>query len=135
MPKWELPDPRQYPYDMVVYALPTIDGQPLTDSQEVAAVCDDEVRGIGRWVSWGDTRYMVLRIYSYFNAKGPYSEMNPLDPMYPYDMTEARPERFVIRLYDHDTQTLYELPDTIDFDGEAHGSLSALYPLNFKSGD
>ncbi len=130
MPEWQI-DPDQWAYDMVVYAQPTYKGQPLTGSQIVAAFCGDEVRGVGEWIAVDGKPFLCLRIYSRFNPAGPFdSELNPQDPLYPYDGIVA-PERMCFRLYDRKTQELVQLPDSLTFDGEAHGTLSQPYPLDF----
>ena len=130
LPLWAVLDIDGYPYDMVVYANPTLNGQPLTDRQSVAAFCGDEVRGVGEWREWAGIRYMQLRIYSRYNPRSPYSTVNPQDPLYPYD-AETDTEQFVFRLCDYETHQVYSLPGTMLFDGEAHGSLSHLYEMRF----
>jgi hypothetical protein len=129
MAPWAV-DPDFYAYDMVVYANPTFNGQPLT-TQTVGAFCGNEVRGVGEWRTHGDLLYMSIRIYSRYNPHGPYSNMNPQDPMYPDEPVEPA-ETITFRLYDHTTRTIVELPETLTFDGETHGTLSNLYPMNFK---
>lgn len=133
MPRWENLELRGYAYDMVVYANPTCDGLSLNSRQEVAAFCGNEIRGVGRWMESNGIQYMVLRIYSRYNPYGPYNpEYNPQDPEYPYDL-EVEPEEITFKLYDHSNQNMIEFPQTLLFDGEAHGSLSELFELNFKS--
>lgn len=127
---WEV-DAGEYAYDMVLYAHATLDGKPLVeDRQLVGAFCGKELRGVGQMRQQQDISYMVLRIYSHFSPHAPYGELNPQDPLYPYD-GERDAEQFVLRLFDRDTHSLYELPEKITFDGEAHGTLSNLFPLAF----
>ena len=131
LPRWMVVDAENYPYDMVVYANPSFDGQPLTTRQDVAVFCDQEIRGIGEWKEWNGVRYMRFRIYSRYNPFGPFdNDKNPQDPLYPFE-PEEQPEKFVFRIYDHQTHQLHESPDTLTFDGEAHGTLSSLYELKF----
>lgn len=120
----------EYLYDMLLYCHITVGGQPLQPHQHVAAFCGNEVRGVARLQQQHGISYHVMRIFSYRNPEGPFTDVNPQDPLYPYDDPQ-QPERFVVRLYDERTQQFAELPDTIVFDGETHGTLSSLYPLHF----
>ncbi|MBQ9357775.1 MAG: hypothetical protein IJT98_10880 [Prevotella sp.] len=127
---WEV-NAGEYAYDMVLYANATLGGKPVVEGRQfVGAFCGKELRGVGQMRQQQDISYMVLRIYSHFSPYTPYGGLNPQDPLYPYD-GERDAEQFVLRLYDRDTHTFYQLPNTITFDGEAHGTLSNLYPLEF----
>lgn len=121
-----------YAYDMIMYLNVTVDGQPLEPHQLMAAFCDDEVRGVAQLRETNGIRYVMLRIYSHNNPQGPFDpQMNPQDPLYPNDEEQA-PERFILRVYDRQTLRMYESPEVITFDGETHGTLSNLIPLNFE---
>lgn len=131
MPQWQVDDTQGYAFDMVVYARVTRDGQPLNDRQVVAAFCGKEVRAVGERRRVGDIDFTLFRIYSRYNPLGPFNpDWNPQDPVYPYE-PEEQPEAIEFRLYDHATQEMLTAGHTITFDGEAHGTLSNLYEINF----
>lgn len=131
MPYWGVDMNRGYAFDMMVYAHPTLQGQPLGSEHVVAAFCGDEVRGVGEWREEKDIEFMRFRIYSRLNPDAPFDpELKPQDPQYPDEPVET-PEKIVFRLYDHKRHEVYELPDTLLFDGETHGTLSGLYEMKF----
>lgn len=93
-----------YPYSMVLYCQVNIDGVPISDNLEMAALsADDEVRGRAQLLQDGQTSYICLRIYS-------NSPAGDLIHLYCYDHTRVQR----IRLTDQ----------PIIFDGETHGTLS-----------
>ncbi len=104
-------NPKDYPYDMVIYADVTIHGKKYTaddeDSLIIAAYNDYELRGIGKMRSANGKPYMELRIWS------PFEYGDWIDLMCIY---RGRP---LIELF----------PGHLRFDGETHGTLSNLYPL------
>lgn len=96
-------------YDMVVYAAvdPSID----PETSELAAFCGNELCGRGvRRTDHGVT-YTVFRIYS--------AMMDTEDYKVP----------ITFRCHLRNEGRVVQFPDTIYFDGEAHGSLSNLYQL------
>lgn len=106
-----------YPYDQVFYARVTVDGKQITTSNDesviIAAFVGDEVRGVAytTYIQRNDkiVFYTLLRVWSP-NPKG--DEMHIVC----YSPKQAR---------------LIELPNTITFDGESHGTLKNLYPMDF----
>ena len=104
-------NPKQYPYDMVIYADVTIHGHHYTKADEdsliIAAYVRDELRGIGKMRQWKGRDYIEIRIWSPIRNGGDIS----LRCIY---RGQGRVELF---------------PDKFEFDGEAHGTLSDLYPL------
>ena len=123
--EWYMPNTNYYPFDMVVNADITVGGQPLTQNMQVGAFVDDELRGLGMQRTFFGVTYTELRIYSPLNPFGPNENTDPLSP----DADPDDPEKVVIRIYDHDTRTMYESPDTLTFDGMTHGYPSNLYPI------
>ncbi|MBQ8711347.1 MAG: Ig domain-containing protein [Prevotella sp.] len=127
--EWGEIDPKRYPFDMVVYADITVDGQPLNDQQAVGAFVDNELRGVGVSREFHNIKCTELRIYSPLNPHGPYTDLNPQDPLYPDD-TPYDLEKVVFRVYDREQHHMYECPDPLIFDGEAHGHPSNLYKIS-----
>lgn len=104
-------NPKSYPYDMVIYADVSIHGHQYTAADEdsiiIGAYIGDELRGIGKMRQWQGRDYMEIRIWSPVRNGGDISL------------------RCIYR-----GRALVELfPDAFEFDGEAHGTLSQLYPL------
>lgn len=104
-------NPRQYPYDMVIYADVTIHGKKYTKDDEeqmiIAAYYETELRGIGKMRQWQGRDYLELRIWS------PFEYGDFIDLMCIYR------GRALVELF----------PDQMVFDGMTHGTLSNLYPL------
>lgn len=114
-----------YPFDMVVNADITVNGQPLTESMQVGAFVEDQLRGIGAQREFFGVKYTEIRVYSNLKPYGPNENTDPLTP-------EAEPdtsEKVFIRVYDHDNHTMYESTNTIVFDGMTHGYPSDLYRI------
>ncbi|MBO4811450.1 MAG: hypothetical protein J5552_07775 [Prevotella sp.] len=105
-------NPKNYPYDMVIYADVTIHGHPYTKADEdsliVAAYVNNELRGIGKMREWKGRPYMELRLWNN-NA-----ESNDLVELRCYYRGRGLAEIF---------------PTYYFFDGDAHGSLSHLEKL------
>lgn len=127
--EWGQINPMLYPFDMVVYADITVNGQPLKEGMQVGAFVDNELRGAGVQREFHSVKCTELRIYSSLNPHGPYSELNPQNPLYPDD-TPFEPEKVVFRVYDREQHHLYECPDSLIFDGETHGHPSNLYKIS-----
>lgn len=104
-------NPYQYPYDMLIYADVNIHGHHYTaadeDSLIIAAYVDNELRGIGKMMEWQGMSYMEIRVWSPVR----YGEEVRLHCYY---RGQGLAERF---------------PDVFEFDGNAYGTLSNLYPL------
>ena len=129
--EWGQIDPMRYPFDMVVYADITVDGQPLKEGMEVGAFVGRELRGFGVQRKSFGVNYTELRIYSMLNPYTPFTDLNRQDPLNPYE-EEMDPEKVIIRPYDRETHTIYESTDTIIFDGLTHGYPSDLYSIELK---
>ena len=54
----------KYPYDMVIYANITIDGEPLGDDVYVGAFIGDELRGVAKKLEWNGHPYTLIRVWS-----------------------------------------------------------------------
>ncbi len=110
LPKMYL-NPYQYPYDMIIYADVNVHGHHYTkddeDSLIIAAYVDNDLRGIGKMMEWQGMSYMEIRVWSPIR----YGEEVRLHCYY---NRQALVERF---------------PDVFEFDGNAVGTLSDLYPL------
>lgn len=104
--EWEV-IPRFYQYDMVVYAQVSVEGESLNEDMEISAMCGGEVRGKGVVRTVNGITYLELRIYSN-NPSGEQIEF------YCHHLKRERTMKF---------------PQTLTFDGEAHGTLNNLYQL------
>jgi len=62
-PRW-YDNPHRYPYDMVIYANITIDGEPIGDNVFVGAFINNELRGVARTTELNGHRYTVIRVWS-----------------------------------------------------------------------
>ena len=104
--------PKQYPYDMVIYADVTILGHHYTaadeDSLIIAAYINEELRGIGKMKEWNNIPYMEIRIWHHS----------------PEDI-----EPVTLTCYWRGQARIQDFDDFFQFDGQTHGSLSDLYPL------
>jgi hypothetical protein len=109
IPRWEL-HTGGYPYDMVIYADVKVHGEQPSDDMLIGAVCDGELRGIGVKQNSNGISYMLIRVWSPFE----YGD--------------------IIRIgcYRRGRAVIEYFPDEFTFDGEAHGTLSNLYPLVIK---
>jgi hypothetical protein len=107
IPRWQL-SVDNYPYDMVIYADVQVHGQQPDETMTIGALCDDELRGIGEMRTSNGISYMVIRVWSPFE----YGD--------------------IIRIgcYKQGNAIIEYFPDEFIFDGEAHGTLSNLYPLH-----
>ncbi len=121
---WYMPE-NYYPFDMVVNADITVNGQPLSENMQVAAFVDKELRSIGVQRTFFGVTYTELRVYSPLKPYGPDENKDPLSP----EAEPDDPEKVVFRIYDRDAQTMYESPDTLIFDGMTHGFPSSLYRI------
>lgn len=99
-----------YPYDMVVYADVRIDGKVPNEDLVLVAMNDKELRGYGKVRTERGITYTYIRIWS----------------------PKAYGDKITFFCYDHSTVHLQQLPYTITFDGESHGTLSNLVPIYNK---
>lgn len=113
MKRWES-TAREYPYEMLVYADVTVHNIPFNpETMILGAFVDDEMRGAGELMEWKGRRYVRFRIGSelpFYDPDGIEETVN----FCVYYRQELRFETF---------------PQTILYDGEAHGSLSNLFTL------
>ena len=104
--------PKEYPYDMVIYARVTILGKEYTKADEdsiiVAAYINGELRGIGKMREWNNIHYMEIRVWHY---------------------TSNDIENVTFRCYWRGKAHVQDFDVFLRFDGESHGSLSNLFPL------
>lgn len=152
--RWEIPE-RVYPYETVIYARVTVKGKPVEPHMIVAAFCEGEVRAFGQSFEHRGVSYMRFRVGSTLPylpeeeepsfAPGiisdPESPDDPEDPENPEDLDEdddddgpyePYQERIYFRLYDPRLYDLHLCGSSLYFDGEAHGTLSNLYQIDFK---
>lgn len=105
-----------FPYEMMLYANVTLHGTPLTVANQedviIAAYVDKDLRGIGQMRQNHGIDYFQMRIGAY------------------------RPAGDTVRLrcYYRGKALAEWFPQTLTFDGEAHGTLSALLPLTIDDG-
>lgn len=96
-----------YRYDMVVYARMILGGQPLPTDVKVAAMCGDEIRGVGIRRNRQGIEYMEIRVYS----NSPLGE--------------------TIRFVAYKPGTgIVNFTRTLSFDEETHGTLSNLLVIS-----
>lgn len=96
-----------YRYDMVVYARMILGGQPLPTDVKVAAMCGDEIRGVGIRRNRQGIEYMEIRVYS----NSPLGE--------------------TIRFVAYKSGTgIVNFTRTLSFDEETHGTLSNLLVIS-----
>lgn len=125
--EWGQINPMLYPFDMVVYADITVNGQPLKEGMEVAAFVGSQIRGYGVQRKFLTVECTELRIYSQLKPYGPNENQYPLET----NTEPLSPEKIVFRAYDRANHTMYESSDTLIFDGETHGHPSNLYKISF----
>lgn len=114
MPRWE-PTVRQYPYEMLVYAEVTVHGLPFNpETMILGAFVDDEMRGSGELMTWKGRQYVRIRVGS---------DISYVDP-------NGVNETVSFRVYLKQQLRFEEFPQTLDFDGEAHGTLTNLYKIS-----
>ena len=105
---------REYPYEMMVYANVTVHGQPYNpETMILGAFVDDEMRGVGEFMEWKGQQYVRFRVGSDL----------------PYYDPEGIEETVSFRVYYRRELRFEEFPQTIEYDGEAHGTLSDLFTL------
>lgn len=97
--RWDTAVFDDYQYDMVVYADVDIQGFHNSDSVMIGAFYGEELRGVGRLMTWNDNAYTAIRIY------------------------HNRPNggKFTFRYYIPSSQEAGTCDYTVNFDGEAHG--------------
>ena len=106
LPIWHI-IPENYPRDMVVYARMILGGQPLPTDVKVAAMCGDEIRGVGIRRNRQGIEYMEIRVYS----NSPLGE--------------------TIRFVAYKPGTgIVNFTRTLSFDEETHGTLSNLLVIS-----
>ena len=136
-----VPEHRVWPYETVFYAHVTVAGQPPTENMEVGAFVGNECRAIGQMRSSLGVNYWRFRVGSTFVFGNSELNWDDIDDMDEEETDEDDDEddeegyiyreRITFRCYDRLNKRLYICPTRVDFDGEAHGSLSDLYVINF----
>lgn len=105
---------REYPYEMMVYATVTVHGQPFNpETMMLGAFVDDEMRGAGELMEWKGQQYVRFRVGS---------DISYYDP-------DGLDETVTFRVYYRQELRYETFPQTIGFDGEAHGTLSSLFEI------
>lgn len=113
MKRWES-TVRDYPYEMMVYADVDVHGHSFNpETMIIGAFVDDEMRGVGEFMNWKGRQYMRIRVGS---------EMPFYDP-------EGIEETVTFRVYNRQELRFESFPQSIRYDGEAHGTLSNLFKL------
>lgn len=101
MPRWQV-SPYSYPDEMFVFAKVNIHGQEPDNDMMVAALINDEVRGVGQWLTVGNYRCMVFRILN-----------NGVDEV---------PDRVDFACYNRKTFRVEYFKQWLTYDGETHGT-------------
>lgn len=57
-------NPHKYPYDTVIYADITLDGEPIDDDIFVGAFWNDELRGVAKKIESQGRKYTIIRVWS-----------------------------------------------------------------------
>ncbi len=128
MAPWVPDADKDYPYDMVVYADVTLEGEPFDpETMVLAAFVGNECRGVGVMRRAFGIDYMELRIGSELGRV----EVIPDDEEDEEGIIYDGSERVTIRLYHRKEHLVYDYDKRIVFDEETHGTLSDLYPLEF----
>jgi hypothetical protein len=122
LPVWA-PSEEGYPYETIVYADVTVKGRPMDGDMVVAAICSNEVRGVGTIIEQHGHRYMVFRVGSISN--GEEADDDDDEPH------EVQKEYFSFQCYDRRSHWLYRGTTSIVFDGEMHGTPTNPVRLNF----
>lgn len=136
---WQI-TPWEYPRDMVIYAKVTIHGSPADESTIVAAFCGDELRGVGEIKETNGIRYMVIRVYSPYpygddtiSSTPSESSGNSNDGDEDVEETEEPiVETITFKCFNRKRAEIEVFPNSLIFDGEAHGTLSSLYPMTIE---
>ncbi len=116
MRRWE-DTSRLYPYEMVVYASVSVNGQAFDpETMMVGAFVNDEMRGIGTLEQWKDHSYVRFRVGSHLRYFDPEGICETVD----------------FRVYYRQELRYKKFPQTLDFDGETHGTLSDLFTLKIE---
>ena len=101
MPRWQV-SPYSYPDEMFVFAKVSVDGKEPDGDMMVAALINDEVRGVGQWLTVGSYRCMVFRILN-----------NGVDEV---------PDRVDFACYNRTTFRVEYFKQWLTYDGETHGT-------------
>lgn len=113
MRRWE-DRSRDYPYEMMVYADVNVHGKSFDpETMMLGAFVDDEIRGAGELMKAKDCSFVRFRVGSSLSR---YS-------------AESLSETVSFRVYYKQEWRYEQFLQTIDFDGETHGSLSGLFEL------
>lgn len=116
LPFWSQPSDADYPYETVVYADATVNGEPLDTTRYVlGAFCDDICRGVAQLHDVRGKRYVSIRI----GSNSPMNESGDL-------------EFIVFRCYDREELRMYYCGACVFADGETHGTLSELMKMEFS---
>lgn len=126
---------KRYPYETVIYAYVTVNGEQPTDDMMIAAFCGNEVRDFARVFEAHGTTFMIFRAGSEYRYT-PDDE----EPDYDLDDDEepddvpwtVQHEYITIRAYDPVHHRLYTNRTRILFDGESHGTPSHPLPIDLR---
>lgn len=110
-PRWEQSNILFHPYDKVIYAAVTVNGQPIDESHHLAAYVGDQLRGIGSFHTQYGIHYVRLRIYS----------------------PTPKGETVTLCYYDRHHFEIVKCSTTLTFDENTLGTLSHLYPIAFTT--
>ena len=131
IPRWEeVMDPYAYSNDMVVYATVTVDGETNSSNFVLGAFIGDELRGVGRLRQQDGRSYWVVRVYD----NDDQVEVTPEDDNGGAGGSGNSQASVVsFRCYERGKGRVVVFPQTIAFDGSAHGTLSKLTQLSVQT--
>lgn len=126
---------KRYPYETVIYAHVTVEGQPPTDEMIVAAFSGSEVRDFARVYEAHGTTFMIFRAGSEYrytpDDEEPDFDLD--DDEEPDDVPWTTQHEYIsIRAYDPVHHRLYTNRTRILFDGESHGTPSQPLQIDLK---
>lgn len=119
LPRWEASS-YDYAYETIIRARVTVHGQPMAPHMKVAALCHDQIRGVGHIETVGNQSYLYIRVGA-----------DQLDSGNEEDEDWIR-EMITFQLYDPTTLRMQHFPQTLPFDGENHGTLTHPFELTIE---
>lgn len=131
---WEL-NVKTYPYETVIYANVTVNGEQPTPDMIVAAFCGNEVRDFAHNFEAYGTSFTIFRAGSEYRYTSDDEDPDFFDDEEEEDDNvpwTTQHEYISIRAYDPTNHRLYTTRTRILFDGESHGTPSNPLKIDLK---